>query len=591
MHSEDPSPSPIHGRPIRSPEPGDSVLQALIREQQVNGGIAESVMASIARRYGTSIGEVRGVVHFYSFLDDAPGAVFDIRVSDNIVDRMAGSAQTLAALQASLGLTPDDPRQAGPVRLRRTSCIGLPDQGPGVLVNGFSVPRVDPEKARRIAAHARAGEPLDRWPAEWFAVDDNVRVAGPILEDPLPAGAALERLRGLGAERFLDELERSGLRGRGGAGFPTARKWRFCAGTPAEKRVVVCNADEGEPGTFKDRVLLTRHADRLIEGMALCGAAIGADIGLIYLRGEYRHLLAHLESEISRARETNRLPDDFELHIHLGAGAYICGEESALIESLEGRRGVPRIRPPFPVTSGFTGLPTVVNNVETFIAAAMVAAHGPDWLLAHGTVQSSGTRLLSISGDCGEPGIYEIPHGTRVDDVLDLCGAASSQAVQIGGPAGALVPPSRFEHGIAYEDYPTGGSFMVFDESRDLVEVVRNFTDFFIHESCGFCTPCRVGGALLGKQLGKVAGGRGARADLDAMLSFARVMHSASHCGLGQTAANPVVDLMRHFPEKLTARLRGTGFEPAFDLDAELDEARRLTGRDDAAAHIKGETP
>jgi [NiFe] hydrogenase diaphorase moiety large subunit len=384
---------------------------------------------------------------------------------------------------------------------------------------------------------------------------------------------------------MLEELEQSMLRGRGGAGFPTARKWGFCARTPASSRVVVCNADEGEPGTFKDRLLLADHPARLIEGMALCARVIGADTGLIYLRGEYRSLLPELNNEIARQRGTGVLSESFDIHVHLGAGAYICGEESALIESLEGKRGVPRIRPPFPVTAGYRGLPTVVNNVETFVNAAMIAVYGPNWLRRRGTAQSPGTRLLSISGDCEMPGIYEIDFGVSIADVLEMCGARQTAAVQVGGPAGALVPPARFDRAISYEDYATGGSFMIFDDSRDLLDVVRNFTAFFTHESCGFCTPCRVGGALLGKRLQKVVDGHATQGDLDAMRTFAGVMHGASHCGLGQTASNPVTDLMRHFPDVLNDRLLSTAFEPGFDLDAELAETRSLARGPNSSRH------
>ncbi len=570
--------------PVTPSDPGDSLLQALVRRQWTHGGIDEIAMAEIAGRYGVSVGEVRGVVHFYAFLDDASGVTHDIRVSDNIVDRMAGSAELMALLARETGLSPGESR--GPARLSFTSCIGLSDQGPSLLVNGLAMARVDAGRAAQIAERVRRGESVSRWPASWFTIEDNVRLPGRLLRGAFAPGEALGRARRIGSAALLDELEASGLRGRGGAGFPTARKWRLCAAAPGAHRVVVCNADEGEPGTFKDRVLLANHADRLLEGMAVCAAATGADIGLVYLRGEYRNLLDGLEGAISRLRAAGVIGDGFDVHVHLGAGAYICGEESALIESLEGHRGVPRIRPPFPVTRGYRGHPTVVNNVETFIAAAMVALNGPGWLREEGTPQSAGTRLLSVSGDCASPGIYEVPFGISIAEVLERCEARDTRAVQVGGPAGSLVPATRFDHRISHEDYSTGGSFMVFDDSRDLLDVVTNFTRFFTHESCGFCTPCRVGGALLGKRLDKIAGGGGTRVDVETMRQFAGVMRSASHCGLGQTASNPVMDLIEYFPEAIDARLCSMDYAPAFDLDAALREARELTGRDDPRAHL-----
>jgi len=330
--------------------------------------------------------------------------------------------------------------------------------------------------------------------------------------------------------------------------------------------------------------------------MTLCAATIGADQGFLYLRGEYLYLLEPLEAELTRRREAGLLGKgirgqsglDFDIEIHLGAGAYICGEESALIESLEGKRGNPRNRPPFPVTHGYLGRPTVVNNVETFVAAALIAAHGAEWFRSRGTAQSTGTKLLSVSGDCARPGIYEYPFGVTVQQILDDCGATGTQAVQVAGAAGRTVPPAEFGRRIAFEDLATGGSFMIFDGSRDLLEMVQNFTDFFVHESCGFCTPCRVGTTLLAKTLKKVCCGHSTRADLGTLQQVGELMRRTSHCGLGATAANPVLDTLEKFPELYESHLTSTHFEPGFDLDAALEEARLATGRDDAGAHLPG---
>jgi [NiFe] hydrogenase diaphorase moiety large subunit len=282
-------------------------------------------------------------------------------------------------------------------------------------------------------------------------------------------------------------------------------------------------------------------------------------------------------------------PFDFDIQIHLGAGAYICGEESALIESLEGKRGVTRKRPPFPVTEGYLDRPTVVNNVETFLAAARVAEHGGYWLRSEGTDRSAGSKILSVSGDCARPGVYEVPFGTAVREVIDLCGAREVKAVQVSGAAGSTLGADELDRVLAFEDLPTAGSFMVFDQRRDLLEMVRNFADFFVHESCGFCTPCRVGGALLRDLIDKVAVGRASAHDLDEMRHIADVMRRASHCGLGHTAPNHVLQTLEKFPQLYQSRLANADYTPAFDLDAALAEARRLTGRDDPAAHIEPE--
>ena len=392
-------------------------------------------------------------------------------------------------------------------------------------------------------------------------------------------------------------MKTANLRGRGGAGFSTAQKWEFCKAAPTPEgggRVVVCNADEGEPGTFKDRVLLTNFADHVFEGMTLAALAIGAGKGFLYLRGEYRYLRDHLEQVLERRRVDGLLGGgilgvagfDFDIEIHLGAGAYICGEESALIESLEGKRGTPRIRPPFPVTHGYLGQPTSVNNVETLALATMIAARGGEWFAQIGTKLSTGTKLLSVSGDCAAPGVYEFPFGVSIAEVLDACGARDTQGVQLGGAAGMTLAPHEFGRRVAFEDAPTAGALMVFDRSRDMFAAARNFVHFFAHESCGFCTPCRVGTALLRDCLDKLQQGNGSPLDLVEIERLDRVLQTTSHCGLGQAAANPVLDGLRNFRAAYDARMLHPEFQPAFNLDAALARARQLTGRDDASAHF-----
>jgi [NiFe] hydrogenase diaphorase moiety large subunit len=335
----------------------------------------------------------------------------------------------------------------------------------------------------------------------------------------------------------------------------------------------------------------------MFEGMTICAGVIGARRGFLYLRGEYRYLVPHLEAVLARRRAQGLLGEsilghdgfDFDIAIHLGAGAYICGEESALIESLEGKRGVTRKRPPFPVTSGYQGNPTVVNNVETFLAAARVVQWGGYWFRGEGTDKSAGSKILSVSGDVASPGIYEYPFGTPVHRVLADCGAANPQAVQISGAAGATLAPAEFDRIIAFEDLPTAGSFMVFDASRDMLDMVRNFAHFFAHESCGFCTPCRVGGALLRNLVEKVAAGQASEYDLAEMRHIGAVMKSASYCGLGATAPNHVLQTLEKFPAIFRRHLRSAEYTPSFDLDAALSEARQITGRNDAGAHLEVE--
>ena len=413
---------------------------------------------------------------------------------------------------------------------------------------------------------------------------------GPLLDNSLTPGAAIQRALDLGADDSIAELEAAGLRGCGGAGFATHKKWEFCRSAGGDRRFVICNADEGEPGTFKDRALLSSYTDTLIEGMTVCAVTIGATKGYIYLRHEYEFLRPRLQRRIERRRKTNLLGRNilghhginFDIEIFMGAGSYVCGEETALIESLEGKRGIPRIRPPFPVTNGYMGRPTIVNNVETFCYAAGILEHGPGFV-AHDNHEHPGWKLLSISGDCRSPGIYEIPLGTPIADVLDMCGAQNCQAIQVGGPGGELISAGENARKVAFDDLNTGGSFIVFDDSRDMLDVVTNFTQFFAHESCGFCTPCRVGTRLMERTAKKITDGHGARLDIAQMQRLNRLMTQASHCGLGQQAAVPILTAYEKFPECFERRMEDVEYKPHFDVEAAIERSREIVREEGAS--------
>ena len=564
------------------------LLQYLIRIQQEFSFIPADTITLLSQRLAVTPAIIDGVIDFYSFLHATPRGEYDILFSDNITDRMDGSQLLMKLLCDHLAIQPGETSKDGTASVDTTSCTGMCDQGPGMLVNGQVVTRLDEQRIELIADFVLQHVPLTDWPDEFFQVDEQIRRSDLMLDNRVVRGEALRTLVRDGIETTLDTIDEAGLRGRGGAGFRTALKWSICRETQANERYVVCNADEGEPGTFKDRLLLQSWADELLEGMTLCGGITGAQKGLIYLRGEYRFLLAGLNDTIAARRSAGLLGKsilgkdgfDFDVEIHLGAGAYICGEESSLIESLEGKRGIPRRRPPFPVAKGYLGKPTVVNNVETFIAAAQIAIHGSDWFHSRGTQESSGTKLLSISGDCPRPGIYEFPFGTRISEILSECGAENVQAVQVAGAAGHMIPSGQFDKTIAYEDIATAGSFMVFNRERDMLAVARNFSQFFVHESCGFCTPCRVGGKLLDDLVYKLLRGRASRYDLEEIRSIAALMRTTSHCGLGSTAPNAIIDLLDHFPSSYTSHL-DERFGPAFDIDAALEDAREISGRRD----------
>ena len=579
---------------------GTALVQILRETQALTGWLPRPLLRHIADEMNLPLAHVEGVASFYRFFHTQPVGRFHILFSDSITDHMLGSQTLMSDLCARLGVIPGQIRADGRVSVDRASCTGLCDQGPALLVNHHhTITRLDQEKVTQMADLIQAEVPVQLWPAHWFVVADNIRRADVLLGMPLPPGSGVAAACARGPQGMIATMKDSNLRGRGGAGFVTGLKWDLCQKTPGLARYVVCNADEGEPGTFKDRVLLSRHADLVFEGMTVAALAVGARHGLLYLRGEYRYLLDELESVLEHRRTQNLLGTailghadfDFDIAIHVGAGAYVCGEESALIESLEGKRGTPRIRPPFPVECGYLGQPTIVNNVETFCAAAQIAVHGGQWWAAIGTPKSTGTKIHSVSGDCARPGLYEYPFGTRIEHILQDCGAVDTQAVQVGGPSGTCLSAFEFGRRIAFEDVPTAGAFMVFDRSRDMFEVARNFAHFFAHESCGFCTPCRVGTELVARRMDKLAnalgGGRGSRHDIDVLNELDKLMHNATHCGLGAAACNPLRDTIAKFRPAYEKRLQSLHFEPAFDVDAELSVARRMTSRNDPGAHLK----
>ncbi|MBE9608774.1 NAD(P)H-dependent oxidoreductase subunit E [Chitinilyticum piscinae] len=569
------------------------LVQILVRIQHDYGGCPPAVRDYIAKAVNVPQAQVHGVVEFYHFLSPERLGDYRIYLSDNITDRMLGNERIMAVLQQDLQVRRGQPRADGRVHLDYTSCTGLCDQGPALLVNGRPITRLTPALAGEIAERINAAEPLDAWPAHWFQVEESLRLAGPVLAARSEPGRALQAAFQQGPERLLKEIDRSGLRGRGGAGFRTALKWRVSRDAPGKAHYVVCNADEGEPGTFKDRTLLTRFADEVFEGMTLGAYVIGAEQGFLYLRAEYGWLYPHLVAVLARRRAEHLLGHqilghdfNFDIDIHLGAGAYVAGEESALIESLEGQRAVPRTRPPYTATHGYLHQPTICNNVETFVKTTLIARNGADWFLASGTRHSPGTKLLSVSGDVARPGIYEYPFGVSVQTILDACGATDTQAVQVGGPSGTCITPLEFGRAISFEDLSTGGSFMVFNRSRDMLAVVQNFTHFFAGESCGFCTPCRVGTQLLRQSIDKIMAGHASARELADIAETASTIRSMSHCGLGQTCANPLLDTLQRMRPLYESRLTSLDFVPGFDLDGALAPARELSRRDDAAAHL-----
>lgn len=572
-------------------------LVQILREIQAQQlWLSRDTLSACAQALGLSLAHVEGVAGFYRFFHSQPVGQYRVLFSDNITDRMLGSEEMLRHLRHVLKLEPDKMRADGRVSVSTTSCTGMCDQGPAALINHHQlVTRLTPRRIEHMASLIEGQVPLDQWPAEWSQVDDQIRLANVKLGVQPAPGQGIAAALARGPQAMLDDLKRSKLRGRGGAGYATGTKWQLCRNARSDTRYVVCNADEGEPGTFKDRVLVSSYADTLFEGMTIAGLVVGARHGLVYLRGEYRYLLEPLQATLARRRQQGLLGTsiqgragfDFDIEIHVGAGAYVCGEESALIESLEGKRGTPRIRPPFPVESGYMGQPTTVNNVETFCAVTHIAVHSGAWWAGIGTAQSTGTKIHSVSGDCERPGLYEYPFGTRIGRILEDCGARNTQAVQVGGPSGVCLSALEFGRRIGFEDVHTAGAFMVFDRSRDMFDVAHNFAHFFAHESCGFCTPCRVGTELVLRRMDKLKRGYGSSDDVQVLYELDKLMHGATHCGLGATACNALRDTIAKFRPAYEQHLKSLHFVPGFDMDAELSQARLATGRDDSGAHLE----
>jgi len=579
-----------HGDPSR-------LVQILHEVMASEGYISPPVITDLARALGVSRGQVEGVVGFYAFFSSEFRGRFTVLFSDNITDELAGSRELREHMLSTFEVAPGQVTRDGLVSVGTTSCTGLCDQGPALLVNGRAIARLSRATIGAISALIRGNTPVEQWPSNFFTIESHLERKDLLLATLLAPGEAIDAAVSRGASATLAEIANSGLRGRGGAGFSTGAKWAACAAAPGPERYIVCNADEGEPGTFKDRELLTHYAGLLFEGMAVAAFAVGASKGLLYLRAEYAFLVEPLLLLLSERRKAGLLGKDiravhgfdFDIELHLGAGAYVCGEESALLESLEGKRGIPRNRPPYPVTHGYKQKPTVVNNVETLIAAAMVARHGAQFLRAAGTAKSPGTKVLSVSGDVARPGVYEYPFGTSVQQVLSDAGATDTQAVQVGGPSGTLLANGELQRRIAFEDVPTAGAFMVFNGTRDMLSVVDNFTRFFAHESCGFCTPCRVGTTLNARLMARIRSGTGSRRDAKDIARVSQIMKTTSHCGLGVTAGNPVLDALAKFRPAFDRQLRSLDVLPTFDLDEALAPAREASGRDDQGAHLDNE--
>lgn len=577
------------------------LMDILIEIQKDENHISDEAVRIISEKLELSIVDVEQTISFYHFLSRESQGKYTIYLNNSVVSNMMGGKIVAETFENEVGCKFGKVTDDGLIGLFNTACIGMSDQEPAALINGNVFIRLTPFRVKEIVRDMRTGKDVKKMHTSYLGgkqnkseylnsvVRNNIMRMGPVLSDDYnPGTIIMKNLPQLTPEQVIEEVKSSNIRGRGGAGFPTGLKWEFCRKAKGDKKYILCNADEGEPGTFKDRVILTEKPKLLFEGMVIAGYSIGATEGILYLRYEYKYLEHYLENVLKEAREKNLLGKDiggikgfqFDIRIQFGAGAYICGEESALIESVEGKRGEPRDRPPFPVEKGYNNCPTVVNNVETLCSTVKIMLNGGEWYSSLGTPESTGTKVLSISGDCRYPGIYEVEWGLTIIDILDMVGSTDVQAIQVGGPSGSLIGPEEFERKLCYSDLVTGGSFIIFNYNRDLLKnVVLNFTDFFIEESCGSCVPCRSMTPLFKQKLEKILSGNGVASDLEDFKNWGKLM-KINRCGLGHTAANPILTSLKNFKYLYEEKLeRGKEYETGFNLKQAVSESCEATTR------------
>jgi len=572
----------------------------IIKDVQDNlGHVSDEAIVEIAKELNVSKVDVEGVVTFYHFFSKEPLGKNSIYLNNSAVANMKGRAAVAKAFEKEAGCKFGKITDDGLIGLYDTSCIGMNDQEPSAIIDGVVFTNLNEAKVKDIVSGLKSGKKAQELVTGFgdgknqselvkSMVNNNILKKGEVLFAPFEEGTAIKKAVALSPENVIDEVKTSNVRGRGGAGFPTGMKWGFCREAEGEKHYVLCNADEGEPGTFKDRVILTEIPQMLFEGMAIAGYAVGAEEGILYLRAEYVYLKDYLENVLKELRAKNILGKNiagksgfnFDIRIQMGAGAYICGEESALIQSAEGKRGEPRNRPPFPVQRGYLGYPSTVNNVETFCSAARILLKGGAWFSSLGTAQSKGTKLLSVSGDCKNSGIYEVEWGITVKTLLEMAEGRDAKAVVVGGPSGQIISKKDFEKRICYDDLPTGGSMIVIGQDRDILEIVHNFMDFFVEESCGWCVPCRAGNVILKSRLEKIMSGNASNQDLVELEEWCEIVKGGSRCGLGQSSPNPISTTIKNFRELYEAKLKqGADYVSEFNMEQAVQASCDAAGR------------
>jgi len=529
------------------------LLKAMLALQEAKGAVTDADLQRLARDEGVPLHRLQGLRSFYPAFREQPGPPVQIQLCRDVVCRLAAGQDHCQRVRAAVGDRAD-------VEVREVSCIGLCDQAPAMLLNG------QPRRGRLEDVRACLGgtgsdsacvagtTPARRWPTDPYA-------------SPQARYGSLRRLLAAGRpEEVIASLKQAALRGLGGAAFPTGLKWELTRHAAGAEKYVVCNADESEPGTFKDRLLLEQLPHLVVEGMLIGAWVIGARRGIIYLRHEYVHAAQALRQEIERAYATGALGQGifgsdfgFDLELFISPGGYILGEETALLEALEDRRGEPRNKPPFPTNAGLHGRPTLINNVETFAAVPAICWHGPDWWASQGKPGYKGLKFVSVSGDVARPGVHCVPWGSTVREVLELCGGVAGgrklKAFSPGGASTPFLPASMLDTPLDFDALKAVGSAlgtgaMVFvAEHRNLLDVVLAQVRFFRNESCGKCVPCRLGSQKAVAMVEQVLAGAREALPVD-LGELHETMARTSICGLGQVALLPLIDALRRFPRE-----------------------------------------
>jgi [NiFe] hydrogenase diaphorase moiety large subunit len=555
------------------------LLNILWEYQHKFGFISNPAISKISKDLNVSNIEIESVISFYHFFHKKPTGKHTIYLNNSIISELKGFEAVKSAFEKETGVTFNEQGNEE-FSLFETSCIGLNDQEPAALINFLPFTDLTPKKVKLIIQKIKNGENIKDFASkvkskiQYIPKDDKA-----LIFRPYQIGKSIKEGIKYTPQQIIDKISKSKLLGLGGAFFPVGYKWQSCKNNEDDTKYIICNADEGEPGTFKDRSILQYLPGLLYEGMILAGYATGAKEGIIYLRAEYQYLLPELEKLLETFYAENLLGKnilgiqgfDFDIRYQLGAGSYVCGAASALIESMEGRRGEPPVRMWSATKHGFKHKPTVVNNVETLAYASRIIELGEDFYLNLGTEESPGTKLISISGDVAKPGIYEIEYGTTFKELLsiEMSQATAPYFLQVGGPSGDCLNSSEFTRRMCKEDLLCGGALMVFNRNRDILQILRNFMEFFKEESCGVCTPCRAGNFILTERVKKIQRGLCAKEDIDEIKQWGKIIKLSSRCGLGKSSPNSLMMALDKFPEYFNIKIAPTNQDQNVEFDME----------------------